>query len=178
MLILEQVTHGACFAGADDQAFLISVLTNGTPIPDGLAPEVDALLRGLLASDRRLRWCWPEVRRWLDGDIPEAPARQGALADDQASRSIMLGGQRFSGGAPFALAAAETDHWDEARDLLLRGELVTWMEEAGLRSEEHTSELQSLMRISYAVFCLKKNKKTDTQTYTHLPSQQQTKPNT
>src|SRR3546814_10432709 len=30
------------------------------------------------------------------------------------------------------------------------------------RSEEHTSELQSLMRISYAVFCLKKNKVTTT----------------
>src|SRR3546814_4768456 len=30
---------------------------------------------------------------------------------------------------------------------------------AGGRSEEHTSELQSLMRISYAVFCLKKKKK-------------------
>src|SRR3546814_7645890 len=30
----------------------------------------------------------------------------------------------------------------------------------GLRSEEHTSELQSLMRISYAVFCLKKKNKT------------------
>src|SRR3546814_19001206 len=29
----------------------------------------------------------------------------------------------------------------------------------GCRSEEHTSELQSLMRISYAVFCLKKKKK-------------------
>src|SRR3546814_6790620 len=29
---------------------------------------------------------------------------------------------------------------------------------AGYRSEEHTSELQSLMRISYAVFCLKKKK--------------------
>src|SRR3546814_2467949 len=29
-----------------------------------------------------------------------------------------------------------------------------------LRSEEHTSELQSLMRISYAVFCLKKKKET------------------
>src|SRR3546814_1044789 len=29
----------------------------------------------------------------------------------------------------------------------------------GARSEEHTSELQSLMRISYAVFCLKKKKK-------------------
>src|SRR3546814_1557301 len=34
------------------------------------------------------------------------------------------------------------------------------------RSEEHTSELQSLMRISYAVFCLKK-KKTKTHKYTH-----------
>src|SRR3546814_1009033 len=30
----------------------------------------------------------------------------------------------------------------------------------GIRSEEHTSELQSLMRISYAVFCLKKKTKT------------------
>src|SRR3546814_1548317 len=36
--------------------------------------------------------------------------------------------------------------------------------EALKRSEEHTSELQSLMRISYAVFCLKKNKKTNTRT--------------
>src|SRR3546814_9173864 len=31
--------------------------------------------------------------------------------------------------------------------------------DTGARSEEHTSELQSLMRISYAVFCLKKKKK-------------------
>src|SRR3546814_1742245 len=31
-----------------------------------------------------------------------------------------------------------------------------------IRSEEHTSELQSLMRISYAVFCLKKKKSTST----------------
>src|SRR3546814_10234958 len=32
----------------------------------------------------------------------------------------------------------------------------------GVRSEEHTSELQSLMRISYAVFCLKKKRKQKT----------------
>src|SRR3546814_4843645 len=35
------------------------------------------------------------------------------------------------------------------------------------RSEEHTSELQSLMRISYAVFCLKKKKKTKTKQLIH-----------
>src|SRR3546814_5394572 len=34
------------------------------------------------------------------------------------------------------------------------------------RSEEHTSELQSLMRISYAVFCLKKKKKTNRMKHT------------
>src|SRR3546814_6161041 len=37
-------------------------------------------------------------------------------------------------------------------------------EEVGARSEEHTSELQSLMRISYAVFCLK-TKKTHKRTH-------------
>src|SRR3546814_3914929 len=35
------------------------------------------------------------------------------------------------------------------------------------RSEEHTSELQSLMRISYAVFCLKKKKKDHKPIHTH-----------
>src|SRR3546814_4156796 len=39
--------------------------------------------------------------------------------------------------------------------------LPAWSSRSGWpRSEEHTSELQSLMRISYAVFCLKKKKKT------------------
>src|SRR3546814_8452461 len=49
------------------------------------------------------------------------------------------------------------------------------------RSEEHTSELQSLMRISYAVFCLKKKKKNTTkkqlykeETHTISNEQQQT----
>src|SRR3546814_3089389 len=47
------------------------------------------------------------------------------------------------------------------------------------RSEEHTSELQSLMRISYAVFCLKKKKNTK---YTHnhnttITTKKQTKHN-
>src|SRR3546814_5216086 len=38
------------------------------------------------------------------------------------------------------------------------GAQMTAVAEPGARSEEHTSELQSLMRISYAVFCLKKKK--------------------
>src|SRR3546814_870757 len=41
--------------------------------------------------------------------------------------------------------------------------VTDWVDARMVRSEEHTSELQSLMRISYAVFCLKKKHK-----YTHL----------
>src|SRR3546814_10128967 len=43
-------------------------------------------------------------------------------------------------------------------------ELLTLMR---IRSEEHTSELQSLMRISYVVFCLKKHKNTHHLILTH-----------
>src|SRR3546814_6926733 len=42
------------------------------------------------------------------------------------------------------------------------------------RSEEHTSELQSLMRISYAVFCLKKKNKTTTNNNTNRVQTQHT----
>src|SRR3546814_6870546 len=46
---------------------------------------------------------------------------------------------------------------DESRSVLFSSHNTHDVEQ---RSEEHTSELQSLMRISYAVFCLKKNNKT------------------
>src|SRR3546814_10740710 len=51
-----------------------------------------------------------------------------------------------------------------------------WDRRAGLwaaaaRSEEHTSELQSLMRISYAVFCLKKKKNINLSTQQHYTEQ-------
>src|SRR3546814_4969890 len=43
-------------------------------------------------------------------------------------------------------------------DLVLKGARANNLRGVTARSEEHTSELQSLMRISYAVFCLKKKK--------------------
>src|SRR3546814_10220609 len=52
-------------------------------------------------------------------------------------------------GVPVAIDLGLVLAEDLERDRLVRRE----------RSEEHTSELQSLMRISYAVFCLKKKKK-------------------
>src|SRR3546814_4073673 len=56
-------------------------------------------------------------------------------------------GERFhrAGGVPAVM-------WELLQAGRLHGDCLT------VRSEEHTSELQSLMRISYAVFCLKKKK--------------------
>src|SRR3546814_1729838 len=65
----------------------------------------------------------------------------------------------------YAVQGKPLDHSDEAYLLICRI-IAQALEEHGVdahtqavdRSEEHTSELQSLMRISYAVFCLKKKK--------------------
>src|SRR3546814_3403185 len=51
-----------------------------------------------------------------------------------------------------------TDIWDTHWHPDHTGGNAAIKEATGCRSEEHTSELQSLMRISYAVFCLKKKK--------------------
>src|SRR3546814_10554302 len=56
-------------------------------------------------------------------------------------------------------------HWaSDTRLLVAKGRLIGSREKPLARSEEHTSELQSLMRISYAVFCLK-NKNQNITTY-------------
>src|SRR3546814_1948530 len=64
-----------------------------------------------------------------------------------------------------ALAPRQRRAWHETvrKVGVIGGDSFRQPLERGKRSEEHTSELQSLMRISYAVFCLKKknkNKKT------------------
>src|SRR3546814_5420103 len=62
-------------------------------------------------------------------------------------------------------------HADVFIEVGMHDELVTMSR----RSEEHTSELQSLMRISYAVFCLKKKKQTKNNNTSYYSSSQQTK---
>src|SRR3546814_6371191 len=62
-----------------------------------------------------------------------------------------------SDAATQAPAAGEAPN---GSDIVVTGSRIRRQDLAGVgRSEEHTSELQSLMRISYAVFCLKKKKR-------------------
>src|SRR3546814_3683014 len=61
----------------------------------------------------------------------------------------------FDRKKPFVSVTAEGSYNDLTEKLSPKGS-VDFATRLGERSEEHTSELQSLMRISYAVFCLKK----------------------
>ncbi len=131
MMLLEQVTGGACFEGVNDQTFLIHVVASGAPIPDGLPEPVEALLRGLLAVDRRQRWGWPKIQRWLNGDIPEVPSPHRA-PEVQARQSISIGGKPYVAPSGFALAACSAQNWSEARELLAGGAILTWARETSL----------------------------------------------
>src|SRR3546814_7268532 len=79
-----------------------------------------------------------------------------------------------------ARAAREGDRRKGAGDGLFPVPRRRWQDRAAparrqlRRSEEHTSELQSLMRISYAVFCLKKKTTKTVQTTTHTTIAQNT----
>src|SRR3546814_16868613 len=71
------------------------------------------------------------------------------------------------------LRACPLAHWSRTASSS-RGRPLPTSGGATGRSEEHTSELQSLMRISYAVFCLKKKKKIITNNTTSLYNKQTT----
>src|SRR3546814_2179476 len=75
------------------------------------------------------------------------------------SKKLTAGARHLVLDIPVGLTAKVRSHEDAVR---LRKLFEYVAGELGLpvRSEEHTSELQSLMRISYAVFCLKKKKHT------------------
>src|SRR3546814_10607555 len=82
-----------------------------------------------LADAGRRRW----GRRWCDAENRLRAGAPGLQPENHLGRR-------------------RTDFADSGLD----GQAARWI--AGHRSEEHTSELQSLMRISYAVFCLKNKK--------------------
>src|SRR3546814_2660840 len=88
-----------------------------------------------------------QPRAGLVAALGQAAEAQAAGAVDH-QRAGQLAGVRLAGQVGFGIAQHVAE---KGADVITRS-----------RSEEHTSELQSLMRISYAVFCLKKKNNTST----------------
>src|SRR3546814_10538896 len=89
--------------------------------------------------------------------VGDQPARDRGQIDERGIIAEDARRERLAVEAVDALDPIEPDH---AACLLGQQQIIDHVEHEQSRSEEHTSELQSLMRTSYAVFCLKKKKKT------------------
>src|SRR3546814_9052746 len=76
------------------------------------------------------------------------------LSERVLERMCRRAAQRVAFGRKLSEQTVTLERIAEARIMIEQARLLT-MKAAWMRSEEHTSELQSLMRTSYAVFCLK-----------------------
>src|SRR3546814_6735848 len=95
-------------------------------------------------------------RLWVA--TPQPYWKRQLIAVCVAITLIGLGAQLWAPDSDAPLPAG----WGGIVPLILGNAVAPLFDRAGERSEEHTSELQSLMRISYAVFCLKKKKTNNT----------------
>src|SRR3546814_7472201 len=117
-----------------------------------LAPDFAARLA---AETTTLAFCWRVSR--FDG------VTLGFTSHDRDLDIDGLVYRSAPGIAPSAIhlsGGLQTDSMDISgalsADAITEADLTAGRSDGALRSDEHTSELQSLMRISYAVFCLKK----------------------
>src|SRR3546814_11569910 len=90
-----------------------------------------------------------------DGSVFTRPYSMRGLPPDQTL--VLVNGKRRHRGATVQLSNIPYIRGSQGPDLATIPSIA-------IRSEEHTSELQSLMRISYAVFCLKKKKNNNNNT--------------
>src|SRR3546814_4058296 len=100
-------------------------------------------------------------------------SRFSAAGTDMAGRPARLAGTANTSFRYMASGSAVFSPSPNAADGAVGARITSHVSNAAVkRSEEHTSELQSLMRISYAVFCLKKKKNRTAKT-THQNEKQE-----
>ncbi|UPM50133.1 AAA domain-containing protein [Synechococcus sp. A10-1-5-1] len=133
LTILELLVGPALWQDIHPQAWQLQVITNGVTIPESITDPWRTLLRGLLTRDPQSRWGHSEIIRWLDGDC-DIPLLEDTPQGESEGTLIRLAGQRHRSPTRYALAAAQSDAWEESLDQLQQGELLTWLEENNLES--------------------------------------------
>lgn len=128
MIILQLITNGSCFEGINEKAFRIHVITRGISFPKGIDPSIHLLLRGLLARDPDQRWQWAQIQSWLAGESVEAPS-DTKHEENKSGPTLDFKGLSYTCPKTYALIAAEASNWEQAKELLLRGVIATWLED-------------------------------------------------
>src|SRR3546814_6737750 len=122
-----------------------------------------ALVSGVQTCALPIWFSFPRSDHHFPANVPVHPTGSGAglraaLRDGDEICSAVPADLRSSASASPNVGAGD-DH--PTRDFTTTSASISVLvEHRVVRSEEHTSELQSLMRSSYAVFCLKKKKQT------------------
>src|SRR3546814_3481958 len=172
--LLERLHHHAVDAGGDQLLAGVARLLLVEPgklraVEHAGGVRIDALDRHLRTLEAALR----RLQRRLGAHVGRLEAAEGAdllgpvvgqyLGIDLQAAGVADGGDlpgrvdRPPRAAARRRCRRDLCNLDDGRRVL-EG-IASGHRRDGLRSEEHTSELQSLMRISYAVFCLKKKNK-------------------
>src|SRR3546814_2964197 len=123
---------------------IVALSSAGVRVPSGFATTAAAYREFVSANGLA-----PDIRSHLEA------YRAGKTSLAEAGRAIR--GRFLDSAFPSAIADRISAAYEELGERLRLPDP---------RSEEHTSELQSLMRISYAVFCLKKKQKPHKNIYT------------
>ncbi len=145
VIVLEMLTRGSGFEGVHERAFLLHLVTRGLRVPGDLPVEWRELLMGLLTRDPARRWRWPEVQRWLAGERSIPHGYDQDIAGIAAGLPLRLGGIELTTPEAFAIAAADTAHWDEAGDIFRLGHLATWLEQRQGEGQR-VAEIRALAR--------------------------------
>src|SRR3546814_3110456 len=120
-------------------------------------------------TDEALRKLTPEQYRVTQESATERPFTgeyndnklAGLYVDIVSGEPLFASSDKFESGCDWPsftkpIVPANVNELQDSSHGMVRTEVRSAHGDSHLRSEEHTSELQSLMRISYAVFCLKK----------------------
>src|SRR3546814_3163271 len=102
-----------------------------------------------------------ELRKFLDEIYNHDGKLRGQRVDLKqfSDEELLTLARNLTDGVPMATPVFDGATEAENKKMLALADLPSSGQAQLYRSEEHTSELQSLMRISYAVFCLKKKNK-------------------
>src|SRR3546814_6488951 len=102
--------------------------------------------------------CSSDLERLQRAQVGDGAARRPSQRGGRGRFATLQQGQRILQREAIARRLDTSRHRVRERCPVLQVGRERQGDELASRSEEHTSELQSLMRISYAVFCLKKKK--------------------
>ncbi|MDR3154378.1 MAG: protein kinase [Deltaproteobacteria bacterium] len=164
-VLLECAAGAHPLAGLPVNLVMREICTRGLPVPEGLPPAVETLIRGLLSRDDRSRWRRAQIREFLEGGRPALPTDapvagsclQAALPPEAPLPPAAPEAPHGRPGAPFRCIGSEylnlsalaerfnrdTVGWEAGAALMARGSIASWLRSSGRIADAETLEREA-----------------------------------